>query len=140
MESGAPFRHKWQFEPETGFVCTALNGRVDEEDAKEFIARYKRDVPPGEPCFMLADHRSAVQMTPGARRVFVSGWKPGDVYLAGFGMSFTFRAIANLLFKAMAIAMPQFVATIVADEATARTWLTEKKRNYVPRRAPGESE
>jgi len=134
-ETAKTFKHEWRHEPDTGFIFTAIIGTMDEADALEFIARYDKDIPPGEPCFMIADDRRATNMTAGARRAFAKLWKPGDVYLAAFGPSFAYRAVLNLFLKGMPFIMPQFTGTVVADEADARVWLHEKKRAYYARKA-----
>ena len=135
-ETPKAFKHEWRYEPDTGFIYTAINGTMDEADALEFIAHYDKDIPPGEPCFMIADDRRATNMTAGARKAFAKLWKPADVYLAAFGPSFAYRAVLNLCLKGMPLVMPQFTGIVVADEAAARAWLHEKKRAHYARKGP----
>jgi len=127
------FKHEWRMEPDTGFIYAVIHGTMDEADALEFVARFDKDIPPGEPCFMIADDTNATNMTAGARRVFAKQWKPGDVYLAAFGPSFAYRAVLNLFLKGMPFVMPQFTGIVVANETEARLWLSERKRTYRPR-------
>jgi hypothetical protein len=129
------FKHEWRLEEDTGFIYAVTNGKIDEADALEFVRLFERDIPPGTAGFMLGDNRNATALTADARRVFAKHWNPGEMYIASFGQSFTYRMILNLLLKVLPLVRPNFTAALFADEAEARAWLTERRRAYFARQS-----
>jgi hypothetical protein len=134
-ENTTPFRHEWRYEEDTGFIFARTNGTTDESDAVRYIELYARDVPAGEPGFMLCDNRNATDLTAGARKRYAKEWHPTQVYLAGYGQSFASRVVFNALMQGLALLRPQYCVTMVATEEEARAWLTDKRRAYLAQKA-----
>lgn len=122
--------HEVRYEPDTGFVFVRHEGVLEAADAPALLDACAKFARPGEPVFMLADDRRATGITPEARRILSSSGNVGDrLYLAIFGGNFAFRAIANLVFKAMTISSKKMIAVMVSDEAEAREWLVKQQRS-----------
>ncbi|HVJ93483.1 MAG TPA: hypothetical protein VM580_26965 [Labilithrix sp.] len=131
--------HEIWREPDTGFIHLVHVGEIDDGDAKLFLdafARYRNEG--DEPDFVIADSRQALGYSSGARKVFAAnrGGLRENSYVAVFGMSFAPRAALNLLLKTLKVVSPVTLNVhMVADEAEARAWLTEKKRTRLARTA-----
>jgi len=122
------------YEAETGFVRFVQNGTISEEDARDIVARYA-SLTVDDALFILGDHRHATNTTAGARKMFTQHDQPVDVYYAAYGASFAFRVVITLILKAMSVVPPRIAGSILVDEAEARAWLTDKKRDHFARRA-----
>ncbi|HVJ88678.1 MAG TPA: hypothetical protein VM580_02675 [Labilithrix sp.] len=135
------------YEPDTGFVCTVYApGIVDADTATYVVKATDAYVDPDGTtgaAFMLIDLRFTTGATAEARRAFAQGWEregrfDGQYVIAVFGGSFIVRTLAKLLLRGQALLYPKLLATVEADETAARAWLTEKRRDYLARKAMGE--
>jgi hypothetical protein len=135
-----------RYEPETGFICVVYPpGRFEEDMARDVIANimeHHRSECPGQPAFLLIDARYVTGISPEARKVVASAryedprnLDETKTYLANFGGSFAFRALANLVVKALMLVSTEMIATVEADEASARAWLSEQRRTYLARKS-----
>ena len=130
-ESSVSPRSEMRSEAESGFLVLVVDGAITEDDARRLIAFYENHVPRGKTAFILADNRRGSSINFGARRAFSTA-SIGELYYAGFGGSFGFRVIANLLLKGVALVSPLH-ATVVSTEAEARAWLNAEKRAHEAR-------
>ena len=124
------------FEEDTEFLCVVYPaGRLEGETARELMEKLiPYQVGRGkEPSFILVDARHLTGISPEARKAFGEARfsdARGLSYIATFGGSFAFRALANLVIKALMLVSKQMVLTLEVDEAAARAWLAEHRRNY----------
>lgn len=126
-------KHTVRYEPETGFICVAHVGDMSFEDTMALKDAFERLSQPGKPVFTIADATQATGTSPEARKAFTTG-SEAKYYLASFGANFAYRAIMNLLFKAISLKMKNFVTHAFGTEAEAREWLAAQQRREGVRR------
>ena len=127
--------HEITYDPATGLLHTRVRGELSGPDAAALIDFAIERNPLGEPLLVIADFQNATGFTREARRVLGNGRLVShELYGALVGGSFAFRAILNLVLKALSLATTAtFVAASFADEAEARAWLTEQRRGRLAR-------
>lgn len=125
--------HELWYESDTGFIGVVHVGELDKAAAvawaEYFVTCVKNS---GQPAFVIVDDRKATGMTSEARRIIVdSELVRSDFHVAGFGMTFTYRAFINFFSRALALAGSKVVVKMMSDEAMAREWLTERRRAHL---------
>jgi len=122
-------RHQIRYEPETGFICLRSRGIVDAQHVEQMLAvveAYAGD----EPAFVLADDREVAGLTKDARALLAK--RVGrESYVATFGGSFAFRAIANVIVRGLQLLADGFHFSSEPDERTAR--MAHRKTSRIPR-------
>lgn len=117
-----------RYEPDTGFIFVAQVGEVDAARAAELLEAVRQMRGSASAVYMITDGRRGTGINAEARKVFSRGEPiPAHIYVAMFGATFGFRAIVNLVFKAISFISDQVTPVMVANEAEAREWLTKKK-------------
>jgi len=118
-------------EPDTGFTFIVYPpGKLDVDDVDDLFVKLERHYAAGETRFLLCDARNTGGFTPEARQLMAQRRGNQMTYSANFGGSFATRAFSNLLIKAFSLTHKELVITMEADEASARAWLTEKRRTH----------
>ncbi|HVJ92558.1 MAG TPA: hypothetical protein VM580_22305 [Labilithrix sp.] len=131
--------HEISYEADTGFIVFSMHGALEARHAQELrkiTLEYETGYFPGKPGFTLVDCRKATGVTGEARKVLAEQGKeePYESYLALYGGSFAFRAVINLVLKAVRLAgSAKLVAAAIGSEEEARTWLREQKRAWLAR-------
>lgn len=122
-------RHSVAYEPSTGFFLVCQVGELSESDAVGLLAAFDELNPSGVPPFVLCSGFEASSITPAARKAFqreraTSG---PTAFVAFYGGSRLYRAAAILLTTALKLTGLGVEASMEADEAAARAWLTRKQ-------------
>jgi hypothetical protein len=132
--------HEVRYEPDTGFVRIINGGTTEEAEAiaiVDALIKYANIGSTDKAVFVLADVRKLVPTGPKVRRVYATHLPEREMYVVLFGAPFAMRIAYNtLLVTALQMFTKRpFVTEAVADEATARAWLTEQRRAYLARKA-----
>lgn len=124
--------HRVEYEESTGFLKMTQNGVLEGGHADQIGEIFGKFTAGRNGIFVLADNTGAKGITPEARKRF--GQKrtivsaDSTTYIAIFGSSFAFRAIANLVMTAIRLTGLNLNGTTAASESEARAWLEEKKQ------------
>jgi len=132
-------QHEMWYEPDTGLTFIVQIGQPNREETVEMCARLTEySANSGEPVFLIADERKATGFgsVSGVAGVLSSTEVlRRECYVALFGGAFAFRVVCTLVARGLAAAGSPVVVTLPTDEAAARSWLTERRNDYLARRA-----
>lgn len=123
--------HSVAYEPESGFIIIRHVGELEVAHAAPLGEAMARFAKPDEPTFVLADTTKASALSPQARQAMMAN--PDDArssFVAVYGAGFTYRVLVNMVLKIVTLTSPKVVTQIFAQEAEARAWLGEKKREW----------
>jgi len=130
--------HEIRYEADAGFFHVTVNGSIEEAHANGIIDTLNKHVDVAstkDALFVTCDVRNAKNSNAKARNVYLTRLHC-QTYAALSGANFAFRAVFNLLVRAVALRSPgKLVSTAVAGDEEARAWLAEHKGAYLGRHA-----